>query len=126
MNSRHYVLAAGGTGGHMIPAHALAAELTSRTSHRRSEALAERLERGARALEELALTLTRAQWEARLPHDGRKIGVVVHHVASMYPIEMQFALTLNRAGTFTLELTATDVLSGQTSKVVFPVRVLAP
>jgi UDP-N-acetylglucosamine--N-acetylmuramyl-(pentapeptide) pyrophosphoryl-undecaprenol N-acetylglucosamine transferase len=28
--SRHYVLAAGGTGGHMIPAHALAEELTRR------------------------------------------------------------------------------------------------
>jgi len=27
---RHYVLAAGGTGGHMVPAHALAAELTAR------------------------------------------------------------------------------------------------
>jgi UDP-N-acetylglucosamine--N-acetylmuramyl-(pentapeptide) pyrophosphoryl-undecaprenol N-acetylglucosamine transferase len=30
MISRHYVLAAGGTGGHMIPAHALAAELMRR------------------------------------------------------------------------------------------------
>jgi UDP-N-acetylglucosamine--N-acetylmuramyl-(pentapeptide) pyrophosphoryl-undecaprenol N-acetylglucosamine transferase len=30
MMSRHYVLAAGGTGGHMIPAHALAEELLSR------------------------------------------------------------------------------------------------
>ena len=28
--SRHYVLAAGGTGGHMLPAYALAAELLSR------------------------------------------------------------------------------------------------
>ena len=31
--SRHYVLAAGGTGGHMIPAFALAAELTARGHH---------------------------------------------------------------------------------------------
>ncbi|HEX8192212.1 MAG TPA: glycosyltransferase, partial [Allosphingosinicella sp.] len=30
MISRHYVLAAGGTGGHMIPAHALAEELMRR------------------------------------------------------------------------------------------------
>ena len=30
MMSRHYVLAAGGTGGHMIPAHALAEELRAR------------------------------------------------------------------------------------------------
>ena len=28
--TKHFVLAAGGTGGHMVPAHALAAELTSR------------------------------------------------------------------------------------------------
>jgi len=27
--SRHFVLAAGGTGGHMIPAHAVAEELIS-------------------------------------------------------------------------------------------------
>lgn len=31
--SRHFVLAAGGTGGHMMPAHALAAELVARGHH---------------------------------------------------------------------------------------------
>jgi UDP-N-acetylglucosamine--N-acetylmuramyl-(pentapeptide) pyrophosphoryl-undecaprenol N-acetylglucosamine transferase len=31
--SRHYVLAAGGTGGHMVPAHALAEELIMRGHH---------------------------------------------------------------------------------------------
>ncbi len=31
--TRHFVLAAGGTGGHMMPAHALAAELMSRGHH---------------------------------------------------------------------------------------------
>ena len=31
--SRHFVLAAGGTGGHMVPAHALAAELIARGHH---------------------------------------------------------------------------------------------
>ena len=30
MRAKHYVLAAGGTGGHMVPAAALAAELTKR------------------------------------------------------------------------------------------------
>ena len=30
MSGRHFVLAAGGTGGHMMPAHALAAELIRR------------------------------------------------------------------------------------------------
>jgi hypothetical protein len=33
----------------------------------------------------------------RLPKDGRKVGVVVHHVASMYPIEIHLA-TLLAAG----------------------------
>jgi UDP-N-acetylglucosamine--N-acetylmuramyl-(pentapeptide) pyrophosphoryl-undecaprenol N-acetylglucosamine transferase len=33
MSARHFVLAAGGTGGHMIPAHALAAELIRRGHH---------------------------------------------------------------------------------------------
>lgn len=33
MSGRHFVLAAGGTGGHMMPAHALAAELTRRGHH---------------------------------------------------------------------------------------------
>ena len=31
--SKHFVLAAGGTGGHMVPAHALAAELMARGHH---------------------------------------------------------------------------------------------
>ncbi|MCF8493402.1 MAG: glycosyltransferase, partial [Sphingomonadaceae bacterium] len=31
--SRHYVLAAGGTGGHLIPAFALGQELTNRGHH---------------------------------------------------------------------------------------------
>jgi hypothetical protein len=41
-------------------------------------------------------------------------------------VPMQFGITLNRVGRFTLELTATDVLSGKTAHVSFPVRVLAP
>jgi hypothetical protein len=60
----------------------------------RSNVLAERLEQGARALAALAEGLTDTQWQARIPKDGRKIGVVVHHVASVYPIEIQLAQTL--------------------------------
>jgi hypothetical protein len=62
--------------------------------NQRSEALASRLESGATALAALAATLSEAEWQMRLPGDGRKIGVVVHHVASMYPIEMQLASLL--------------------------------
>jgi hypothetical protein len=61
---------------------------------RRANALAERLEQGARALAALARTLTDTQWETRIPKDGRTIGVVVHHVASMYPLEIQLAQAL--------------------------------
>jgi hypothetical protein len=60
----------------------------------RTNALAERLEQGARALATFASALTDAQWRTRVPRDGRKIGVVVHHVASMYPLEIQLAQTL--------------------------------
>jgi DinB family protein len=61
---------------------------------RRSEALAARLEQGARALAAIASTLTDAEWHTRIPKDGRKVGVVVHHVATMYPLEIQLAQLL--------------------------------
>jgi hypothetical protein len=57
----------------------------------RANALAERLEQGARALASFASDLTTEQWQVRLPGDGRKVGVVVHHVASVYPVEIQLA-----------------------------------
>ncbi|HEX3236390.1 MAG TPA: DinB family protein [Gemmatimonadales bacterium] len=60
----------------------------------RSAALAERLEQGARALASSASALTSAEWHTRVPKDGRKIGVIVHHVATMYPLEIQLAQTL--------------------------------
>lgn len=55
----------------------------------RANALAERLEQGARALIDFASNLTDEQWQTRIPHDGRKVGVVVHHVGNMYPLEIQ-------------------------------------
>jgi DinB family protein len=60
----------------------------------RSYALAERLEQGARDLVTLASGLTDVEWHTRIPKDGRKIGVVVHHVATMYPLEIQLAQAL--------------------------------
>ena len=56
--------------------------------------LAERLERGARALASLASTLTDAQWKTPVTRGGRTVGVVVHHVASVYPVEIQLAQLL--------------------------------
>jgi len=62
--------------------------------NKRSEALAQRLEQGARELAAFANSLSREDWQIRVPHDGRKVGVTVHHVASMYPIELQLAQLL--------------------------------
>jgi hypothetical protein len=65
---------------------------------RRAEALAERLEQGARALAALAGALGVDQWRLPIPKDGRSVGVVVHHVGSMYPLEIELAQRL-AAGT---------------------------
>lgn len=61
---------------------------------KRSYELARRLELGALALEAFVSSLTEFEWQTRVPGDGRKIGVVVHHVASVYPVEIQLAQTL--------------------------------
>ncbi len=60
----------------------------------RSDALADRLEQGARALAKFASALSDTEWHSRVPKDGRKVGVVVHHVATMYPLEIQLAQAL--------------------------------
>jgi len=58
---------------------------------KRTEALAQRLEQGTKALEDFARGLTDEEWQLPVPHDGRKIGVMVHHVGNMYPIEIDIA-----------------------------------
>jgi hypothetical protein len=64
----------------------------------RSARLAARLEANARALVEFANALSPEQWKTAVPGDGRTVGVTVHHVASMYPLEIQLAQTI-AAGT---------------------------
>lgn len=61
---------------------------------RRADALADRLEQGASALISLAAGLSDEEWQVRIPGDGRKVGVVVHHVGNMYPIEIELAQAL--------------------------------
>jgi hypothetical protein len=68
--------------------------LEPRRSSQPASALAERLEQGAGALATFASALTDLEWQTRLPKDGRKVGVVVHHVASVYPLEIELAQTL--------------------------------
>jgi hypothetical protein len=62
----------------------------------RSEALAARLEAGAAALAACAAPLSETEWRTPVPHDGRSVAVLVHHVASMYPVEIQLAQLLAR------------------------------
>lgn len=80
------------------------------TSSRSSQAnaLAERLEQGANALAALASGLTDAQWQSRMPGDGRKIGVIIHHVASVYPVEIHLAQVLAEGKPVT-GVTAADI-----------------
>lgn len=75
---------------------------------KRTEALAVRLEKGAAALADFAARLTEAEWQTRVPHDGRKIGVTVHHVGNMYPLEIQLAQ----------KVAAGEAITGVTSQVV--------
>jgi uncharacterized damage-inducible protein DinB len=60
----------------------------------RAEALAARIEEGAAGLATFAEQLSDAEWRTPVPRDGRTIGVVVHHVASVYPIEIDLARTI--------------------------------
>lgn len=60
----------------------------------RADALAGRLEKGAQLLATFANTLTNKQWSMRVPKDGRTIGVILHHVASVYPLEVELAQKL--------------------------------
>ena len=78
------------------------------TPRRRAQALADRLEQGARVLAVFALALTDVQWQTRVPKDGHTIGVLVHHVASVYPLEIQLAQTV-AAGQAVTGVTLDDI-----------------
>ena len=61
---------------------------------RRAELLAERIEKGAAGLAAFAESLSDAEWNQALSADGsdrRPVGVIVNHVAFMYPIEVDAA-----------------------------------
>ena len=60
----------------------------------RAKVLAQRIAAGAENIAVLAEGLTEAQWASPIAPDGRKAGVMIHHVASMYPIEVDIARKL--------------------------------
>lgn len=64
------------------------------TVSRRAGLLADRIEEGAANLAAFAKGISEAEW--RIPvnesgKNGRTVGVIVHHVANMYPIEIDAA-----------------------------------
>jgi len=66
-------------------------------SSSRAGALGNRIEEGAATLAAFIEGLTEAEWQTPLSSDGsdrRTVGVIVHHVASIYPIEIDLARTI--------------------------------
>jgi len=84
------------------------------TLNNRANLLADRLLLGARELAAFSEALSEEEWNAPVLGDGRSIGVVVHHVASVYPIEVELAQILGE-GTPITEVTkdAVDQMNAQ-------------
>jgi hypothetical protein len=62
---------------------------------RRAELLANRIEEGADTLAAFVEGLSESEWNLPVTAtDRRPIGVIVHHVATMYPIEIDAARTI--------------------------------
>lgn len=64
---------------------------SGRMSSQRANSLAERLIQGANQLADFSEQLSEDDWKKPVLGDGRSIGVVVHHVASVYPVEIELA-----------------------------------
>src|SRR5215475_358438 len=73
--------------------NASGSEKSSRAASARARALAERIEAGARELATFVEGLSDAEWKTPMATgtDRRTVGVIVHHVANMYPIEVDVA-----------------------------------
>ncbi len=70
------------------------ATLDRQPQNRRADLLADRIEEGAARLADFASRLSEAEWSAPVTEggkSGRSVGVVVHHVASVFPIEVDLA-----------------------------------
>jgi hypothetical protein len=86
---------------------------------RRAAALADRLEQGADGIAAFAEGLSDTEWRTPISgtsggNDLRTVGVIVHHVASMYPIEMGAARAI-ASGTAVTDVTW-DVVAGINAK----------
>ena len=67
----------------------------SDTRSRRAAALADRIEQGAAGLAAFAETLSEMEWLIPVSDtDRRSVGLIVNHVASVYPVEIGVAKTI--------------------------------
>lgn len=73
-------------------------QTSERASDRhRAGALADRIEEGAALLAAFVEGLSDEEWRTPVSAtDRRPVGVIVHHVASVYPVEIQLAQTIAR------------------------------
>ncbi len=72
-------------------------QFDGQNENRRALMLADRIEEGAARLLDFAARLTDAEWKTPVTESGRpgrSIGVLVHHVASVYPIEVDLAKSI--------------------------------
>ena len=68
---------------------------SSETKSRRAAALANRIEQGAAGLAAFAETLSEMEWLIPVSDtDRRSVGLIVNHVASVYPVEIGVAKTI--------------------------------
>ena len=75
----------------------------------RAQVLADRLIEGAAALAAFASSLNDAEWQTRLPGDGRKIGVVVNHVGfSDEQLDRAASVSLYGGATLTCQFVLED------------------
>jgi SAM-dependent methyltransferase len=82
-------------GGNMDVRQTTATHKIGGSMSRRAESLADRIEEGAAGLAAFTEGLSEAEWHTPVSgSDGRSIGVIVHHVASVYPIEIDLARTI--------------------------------
>jgi hypothetical protein len=75
----------------------LKTQLETKQASGRAESLADRIEEGAAGLVAFAEGLSEEEWRTPVLEsgsDGRSVGVIVHHVASVYPIELDLARTI--------------------------------
>lgn len=68
---------------------------TRESRSRRAEELAARIEEGADALAAFVEGLSDAEWRKPVSAtDSRSVGAIVHHVAGVYPVEIELARTI--------------------------------